>query len=81
MHEEYYAGMEGCSHSWGKGTEERTRSYPKNQPINCLGWEEFTIVEETYRYHRIRYRAKVDKSKAPAIESSSQPEKDRQQAL
>lgn len=38
-------------------TRERTRQFPKNQPIDCRRWLEFTIVEETYRYHRIRYRA------------------------
>lgn len=36
-------------------TRERTHQFPKNQPIDCRLWLEFTIVEETYRYHRIRF--------------------------
>jgi hypothetical protein len=36
-------------------TRERTRSFDKNTEIDCRGWIKFVIVEETYRYHRIRF--------------------------
>jgi hypothetical protein len=36
-------------------TRERTRQFDKNKEIDCRTWLKFVIVEETYRYHRIRY--------------------------
>lgn len=36
---------------------ERTHRFPRNQAIDCRDWREFTIVETTMRWWRIRYVA------------------------
>lgn len=57
---------------------ERTRSFDRETEIDCRNWLKFTIVEETYRHHRIRF-TEFDKEKAKPIECNLTPEKDRQQ--
>lgn len=48
---------------------ERTHRFSKNRPIECRNWLELTIVEETYRYHVIRYTAKVDNQEEEGLKS------------
>jgi hypothetical protein len=59
-------------------TRERTRQFAKNSEIDCRGWLKFAIVEETYRYHRIRYTEfDVDAAariSLPATKSTDTPE-------
>lgn len=54
-------------------TIERTHTFPRDVPIDCRGWLEFTIVESTYRSWRIRYTQKVDGSRQTAVKSGERP--------
>ena len=47
-------------------TIERTHKYPRDRPINCGDWVEFTVVEITMRDIHVRYRVEVDEK--PPIE-------------
>lgn len=49
-------------------TEEKTHRFPSNQPIDCRGWSEFTIVENTMRGHRIRFVVEIDKPTRSDVE-------------
>lgn len=46
---------------------ERTNSFPRERPIDCRDWLEFTIVEATYRAYRIRF-TKVDADGGDSLE-------------
>ena len=39
---------------------ERTQQFNRHMKIDCANWVSFEIVEETYRYHKIRYQFDID---------------------
>ena len=49
--------------------EERIRNFARDQPVDCTNWLEFTVVESTYRYWKIRYLEKIDRSAGKAVQS------------
>lgn len=53
-------------------TRERTRTFPRDQPIDCESWVDFVIVESTYRSWRIRYRELLDPNGSADLESTVQ---------
>jgi hypothetical protein len=57
-------------------TRERLRSFDKNKPVDCRTWLSFVILEDTIRYHRIRY-TEFDETAASGVECQRTPEKDR----
>ena len=42
---------------WGceMATRRRIRNFPRSRTIDCTSWLEFEVIEETYRYFRIRF--------------------------
>lgn len=50
-------------------TQTQTRNFERDRPIECQGWLEFTILESTYRYWRIRFTAEIDNSDPEKVES------------
>lgn len=52
-------------------TRERTRTFPRDHPIDCASWVDFVIVESTYRSWRIRYRELLDGKESEDVQSST----------
>lgn len=53
-----------------QATRERTRTFPRDHPIDCESWVDFVIVESTYRSWRIRYRELLDGNDSDSLEST-----------
>lgn len=49
---------------------ERTRTFPRDHPIDCARWVDFVIVESTYRSWRIRFRELLDSGEPEDLESN-----------